>query len=360
MDGFAVRLADLAGASRDRPARLRVAGEVAAGTVYEGEVTSGTAVRIMTGAPIPAGAEAVIEVEATEAHGDEVLVFSTVEPERSFRRAGTDLARGATALAAGSHLGPSQLALLAALGVTRPECHRRPRVAVVVTGDELVDAATEPGPGQLVDVVSPSLGAAIASLGAEAVIGPRVPDRADAIRDALSRAAAAADLVISTGGVSMGERDLVRPVVEEIGELDFWRVAMRPGKPLAVGRVRGTPFIGLPGNPVTALVGFEVFVVPTILSMSNRPDWARPIREATLTMPLKTPMGLRTFARAVASGEGTGIVAEPLPGQASYQLGSLARANALLDIPEETGELGTGALVRAIMVEQAPGPAAGR
>jgi molybdopterin molybdotransferase len=314
----------------------------------------------MTGAPIPAGAEAVIEVEKTEVEGDTVVVFSAVEPGRSFRLAASDIPDGGAALPNGVYLGPSQLALLAALGVTRPECYRRPRVAVVVTGDELVDAATDPGPGQVVDVATPSLGAAIAGVGAQPVMGSVVRDRSDAIRDALSHAADASDLVVSTGGVSMGARDLVRPVVEEIGELDFWRVAMRPGKPLAVGRVRGTPFIGLPGNPVTALVGFEVFVLPTIMSMSNRHGWARPVRQAVLTKPLKTPVGLRTFARAVAGEGPTGLVAEPLPGQASYQLGSLARANALLDIPEEIGDLERGATVSAIMVDQPPGPMVGR
>jgi molybdopterin molybdotransferase len=360
MDGFAVRLADLADAARERPARLRLVGEAAAGAGFEGQVEPGTAVRIMTGAPIPPGAEAVIEVEETEADGDHVLVFRAVEAKRSFRAAGSDIAAGAPALAAGTHLGPAQLGLLAALGVARPECHRRARVAVLATGDELVDAGVEPGPGQVVDIASPALAAALAEVGAEVVPVARAADRREAIREALGVAAAAADLVLSVGGVSMGERDLVRPVVEEIGELDFWRVAMRPGKPLAVGRVGRTPFIGLPGNPVSALVGFEVFVLPTIMSMSHRDGWGRPVRRARLSTPLSTPEGLRTFARGVASGDGAELAVEPLAGQGSHQLATLARANVLLDVPEDRGDMAAGDCVDAILIDQAPGPRLGR
>lgn len=360
MDGFAVRVGDVANASRDKPARLRVVGEVSAGTVYKGKLAAGTAVRIMTGAPIPAGAEAVIEVEETDVAGDDVLVFRAPEPGRSFRAAGSDLAAGVSALAAGTVLGPSQLGLLAALGVTLPWCYRRPRVAVLATGDELVDASVDPGPGQVVDIATPSLTAAITGIGAEALPLPPAADREAAIRDALSQAAATVDMVISVGGVSMGERDLVRPVVEELGELDFWRVAMRPGKPLAVGTVQGTPFIGLPGNPVSALVGFEVFVLPTVMSMGHRTGWARPVRAVTLSRALSTPPGLRTFARAVVTAAGGGLRAEPVVGQASYQLAAMASANALLDVPAEAGSLEAGAQVTAIMLDQPPGPATGR
>jgi molybdopterin molybdotransferase len=360
MDGFAVRVGDVAGASRDQPARLRVVGKVSAGAVSQGEVARGTAVRIMTGAPIPAGAEAVIEVEETDVEGDEVLVFRAPEPGRSFRAAGSDLAAGVSALTAGTVLGPSQLGLLAALGVTLPQCYRRPRVALLATGDELVDASVDPGPGQVVDIATPSLTAAIAGIGAEALALPRAADREAAIRDALTQAAAAADMVISVGGVSMGQRDLVRPVVEELGQLDFWRVAMRPGKPLAVGTVQGTPFIGLPGNPVSALVGFEVFVLPTVMSMGHRAGWARPVRQATLSRALSTPPGLRTFARAVVTSAGGGLSAEPVVGQASYQLAAMASANALLDVPAEASSLEAGAAVSAIMLDQPPGPATGR
>jgi molybdopterin molybdotransferase len=356
MDGYAVKVADLEGASRELPARLRLAGEVAAGSVFHGEVAPGTAVRIMTGAPIPAGAEAVLEVEDTEVDGADVLAFRDVEPGRSFRLAGTDIRQGELALAAGSHIGPAQVALLAALGEVRPTCVRRPRVAVLATGDELVDAAAEPGPGQVVDVASPALKAAIEGAGATAVIVERAADRAEDIRRALGEAAEA-DLVVSVGGVSMGARDMVRPVVEEMGRLHFWRVAMRPGKPLAVGEVGGRPFIGLPGNPVSALVGFEVYVLPTIMSMSGRTGWARPRRTAILSSRLRTPKGLRTFARAVVRRDEAGrLAAEPLAGQGSYQVRSMGIANALLDVPEDVEALDAGAGVEAILVNQPPAP----
>ncbi|HEV3231557.1 MAG TPA: gephyrin-like molybdotransferase Glp, partial [Candidatus Dormibacteraeota bacterium] len=263
MDGFAVRAADLAGASDAAPARLRLAGEVAAGSVFAGEVEPGTAVRIMTGAPLPTGADAVIEVELTSPGaapggegrdaakdgsrlGAEVLAHARIDPGRNVRRAGSDIRAGDLALRAGTHLGPYQIALLAALGAAWPVCIPRPTIALLATGDELVDVADEPGPGQVVNIVGPGLGAAAAMAGAIPFrLGP-ARDTMDELRRSLA-GAATADVVVSVGGVSMGEYDLVRRAVEEIGELDFWRVAMRPGKPLAVGGLGGKPFIGLPG-----------------------------------------------------------------------------------------------------------------
>lgn len=214
----------------------------------------------------------------------------------------------------------------------------------------------EPGPGQVVDIASPALRAAIEAIGATAVLLWRVPDRVEAIRDALRRGTEA-DLVVSVGGVSMGERDLVRPVVEEMGELDFWRVKVRPGKPLAVGSVRGKPFVGLPGNPVSALVGFEVFVLGAVLAMSGREGWGRPTRRGRLTEPLQTPPGLRTFARArVVGSDGTTLLVEPVPGQGSYQVRWLGVADVLLDVPEDVADLDAGDEVGAIMVNLPPAP----
>jgi molybdopterin molybdotransferase len=355
MDGFAVVAADLVGASHDAPVRLRLAGEVAAGTVFDGGVRPGDAVRIMTGAPLPAGADAVVEVEETAIEGGDVIAYREVEPGRSVRPAGSDIRRGDTALPAGTPVGPAQVALLAGLGVTHPRCVRRARVAIVSTGDELVDVATEPGPAQVVDVATPALTAAVRSAGAEALTFPQVPDDADRLRQVLEQASAA-DLVVSVGGVSMGEYDLVRGVVEEMGELDFWKVRMRPGKPLAVGRLGTAPFIGLPGNPVSALVGFEVFVLPVILAMTGRRHWSRPVRVAELVAPLASPEGLRTFARAQVrwSDDGGKWLADPMPGQASYQMRSMAGANALLDVPEQVVDLDAGDTVRAILIDQPP------
>jgi molybdopterin molybdotransferase len=356
MDGYAVRALDLAGASPENPARLALAGEVGAGTVFAGEVRPGTTVRIMTGAPVPAGADAVVELEEAGESGSEVLLRLAAERGRNIRGAGTDVRTGELALGPGVFLGPAQLALLAALGEDRVECFRRPVVAVVSTGDEVVDAGHDIGPGQVYDAIGPSLAAALALAGARPAVVRRAQDNAADIRRALTDAAAA-DLVISVGGVSMGRYDLVRPAVEELGRLDFWQVAMRPGKPLAVGEVLGRPFVGLPGNPVSALVGFEVFVLPALLAMGGRAGWRRPSVEAELAAPLQTPPGLRTFARArLEARPGAVPLAHPAPGQASYQVRWLAQSNALLDIAEETADLEAGQAVTAILVDQAPGP----
>jgi molybdopterin molybdotransferase len=356
MDGFAVRAVDLGRASPQNPARLVLAGEVGAGSVFAGEVGPGSAVRIMTGAPIPAGADAILELEEAIEDGSDVLMQRAAEQGRNIRGAGTDLRRGELALGAGVPLGAAQLALLAALGEDRIECTRQPVVAVVSTGDEVVDAGHEIGPGQVYDAIGPSLGAAVALAGARPAMIRRARDNAGDIRRALEDASAA-DLVISVGGVSMGRYDLVRPAVEELGRLDFWKVAMRPGKPLAVGAVLGRPFVGLPGNPVSALVGFEVFVLAALLQMGGRAGWRRPSVEAEMAAPLSTPPGLRTFARARLEARADAVpLAHPAAGQASYQLRWLAQSNALLDIPEDTGDLEVGHTVVALLMDQAPGP----
>ncbi|HEY8740496.1 MAG TPA: molybdopterin-binding protein, partial [Candidatus Dormibacteraeota bacterium] len=193
--------------------------------------------------------------------------------------------------------------------------------------------------------------------GGEPLLVARAADSEKDVRRALA-AAAGADLVISVGGVSMGEYDFVRRVIEGDGSLDFWRVAMRPGRPLAVGTVGGVTVVGLPGNPVSALVGFEVYVLPAILTMSGRTGWARPRRRGTLAAPLDTSAGLRTFVRAVVRpGDRAGLMVTPLAGQESHQLHSLASANALIDVPEEVTTLSAGADVEMLMLELRPGPA---
>jgi molybdopterin molybdotransferase len=356
MDGFAVRSIDLAGAGQDSPVHLRVIGTSAAGAAFDGEVRAGTAVRIMTGAPMPTGADAVVEQEETSMAGDGVLVGLAAAAGRNVRPAGGDLRQGEVALEAMTHLGPAQLALLAALGAQRVECVRRPIVALVPTGDEVVEPGQDPEPDQLYDAITPALAAAVSAAGGLPLPVRRARDEIDDVRRAL-REAAEADIVLSIGGVSVGDRDLVRPVVEELGELDFWRVAVRPGKPLAVGRVLGKPFVGLPGNPVSALVGFEVFILPALLLMGGRAGWRRPSVPAELSEALETPAGLRTFARArLEARDGLPPLAHPAKGQGSHQVSWLARSNALLDIPESVATLPAGAPVEALLVDQPPGP----
>ena len=357
MDGYAVRAADTAAASEARPARLDLAGEVAAGGMFAGRLQPGTAVRIMTGAAIPAGADAVIEVERTRVDSGEVLVLENVHPGRSVRLAGGDIRHGDQALPAGARLGPAQLGLLAALGETAPVCYPRPRVAVVPTGDELVDPGQEPGPGQVTDVVSSALPAAVEAAGGTARVVLRARDTEEDVRRAFDDARDA-DLVVTVGGVSMGAYDYVRRVIERTGELAFWRVAMRPGKPLAVGRVGGKPVVGLPGNPVSALVGFEVYVLPAILAMSGRSGWSRPRRACTLTADISTPVGLRAFLRAVVVPVEGRMEVTALEGQGSHQLHTMATSNALIDIPEAVGDVQAGQDVEVILLDCPVSPSA--
>ncbi|MFN2462433.1 MAG: gephyrin-like molybdotransferase Glp [Candidatus Dormibacteria bacterium] len=361
MDGFAVRAADTRGASEGAPVRLELSGEVAAGgAVPPAGLAPRCAIRVMTGAGMPAGADAVVEVERTALEGAEVLVRLEVEAGRSIRRAGDDIRPGDLALGAGTLLGPPQLALLAALGQTQPLCIPRPRVAVLATGDELVDPAVEPGPGQVTDIVSTAIAAAVTEAGGTALVMRRAADTEADVRRAFAEASAdGADLVVSVGGVSMGEYDQVRRVMEAEGHLDFWRVAMRPGKPLAVGEVGGRLVVGLPGNPVSALVGFEVFVLPAITALSGRGGWARPRALCRLKERVDSPAGLRTFVRARVERTAEGLEATPLGGQGSHQLRAMASANALLDVAEEVETLAAGEPVTALLLDHPVAPAAG-
>jgi molybdopterin molybdotransferase len=355
MDGFAARAADFAAAG-ESPVRLEVTGEAAAGAVFDGAIGAGEAVRIMTGAPIPSGADLVVEVEETTIDGSGVLIRLEPQPGRNVRLAGGDIRRGESALPPGTIIGPAQLALLGALGVVQVECVRRPVAALVATGDEVVAPGQDLARGQVYDAITPAISAAIEAAGGRALVVPRARDSADDIRRAL-RQAVAADIVLSSGGVSMGEYDLVRPAVEELGELDFWKVAMRPGKPLAVGRVQGRPFIGLPGNPVSALVGFELFVLPLLLQLGGRTGWQRPTVMVEMAEALTTPPGLRTFARArLERRDGAPPLAYPAPGQGSHQVRWLAQSNALLDIAPETSKVDAGELLLAILVDEPPRP----
>jgi molybdopterin molybdotransferase len=355
MDGFAVRSADLAAAG-ESPVRLQVTGEVAAGAVFEGAMASGETVRIMTGAPVPRGADAVVEIEETTSDESGVMIRLAPAPGRNVRLAGGDIRRGEVALPPGTVLGPAQLALLGALGTVDVECVRRPVVAVVATGNEVVSAGEDLAPGQVYDAITPAISAAIEAAGGRPLVVARARDSADDVRRAL-REAADADMVLSIGGVSMGAYDLVRSAVEDLGELDFWKVAMKPGKPLAVGRVLGRPFVGLPGNPVSALVGFELFVMPVLLQAGGRPGWQRPSVMVEMAEPLNTPAGLRTFVRARLEVRG-GLppLARPAPGQGSHQVRWLAQSNALLDIPAETSNVDAGEQVLAILVDEPPRP----
>jgi molybdopterin molybdotransferase len=264
MDGYAVRLADLSG-SRELPVALTVQ----AGA-RPGELPSAAAARIFTGAPIPAGADAVVMQEACKAQDSRVLLPEAVKPGQNIRRAGEDVRAGSIVLEAGRRLRPQELGLIASVGVAQVEVTRPLRVALLSTGDELIAAGDPLAPGQIYDANGPMLRGLVAALGCEAVECGRLPDEPRATRERLAEAAAEADVVISSGGVSVGEADFVKAAVAELGRLDLWQVAIKPGKPFAFGHIGRTPFLGLPGNPVSVFVTFLLLARPFLLHLQGQ------------------------------------------------------------------------------------------
>jgi molybdopterin molybdotransferase len=307
MDGYAVRSADCS----EAPVELEVAGEVRAGDPGEVKVLPGTAVRIMTGAPLPPGADGVVPVEQTEESDGRVLVKIVVGEGQHVRPAGDDIHAGDMVVAAGTEIGPGEVALLASLGLSPIRVVRRPRVAILVTGDELVPPEEDPAPGQIRDSNSLALRALVEGSGAEVAGVGSVPDDRAATVVAFETAARHADLVVSSGGVAVGRYDFVKEVVEELGAIDMWKVAMQPGKPVVLGNVKGTPFLGLPGNPVSIHVSFEQFVRPAIRRMRGCASLLRPTLRARLTEAIEKRPGRLHFVRVSLESSDEGWRATP-------------------------------------------------
>jgi molybdopterin molybdotransferase len=346
MDGFAFRAVDL-----PRPGgRLRIAGTVAAGHPWTGTLRRGTCLRIFTGAPLPRGADGVEMVERVTVVGDEVRFDRPGEPGRFVRPAGSDLARGAVALPAGTRLDPGALGLAAALGFARVPVVRRPVVAILATGDEVVPLGRRPGPGQIVESNVHALSAAVREAGGVVRLLGIAPDRPAALRRAVARARGA-DVLLTIGGVSMGDRDLVRAALDEAGTvLDFWRVAMRPGKPFLFGRLGRTLVFGLPGNPASALVAFELFARPALRALAGLAGPGRVVIRARLDAPQVKPAGLALYLRSrVVTLEGEPWVV-PLPSQVSGDLTSTADVGALALLPAGRTRLRRGSRVDAILL----------
>lgn len=319
MDGYALRSVD----ASVPPVELRLSGELRAGAHSEEELEPGTAVKIMTGAAIPPGADAVIEVEETLEAGGVVEVRASVAPGRNVRPAGDDFAHGALLIERGVEIGSGEAALLASIGNTPVTVHRRPRVAALITGDELVDPDAEPEPGQIRDSNSIALRTLIRENGGELLMLERVPDTLDDHLNAFERAAEAADLIVSSGGVAVGDFDFVKDAVERLGAIDLWRVAMQPGKPVVLGDVRGVPFLGLPGNPVSVHVSFEQFVRPALRKMRGCSTLMRPTVTAILAGDLRKRPGRLHFVRVRLSRRDDGWVATPTGAQGSHVQTSL-------------------------------------
>jgi molybdopterin molybdotransferase len=350
MDGYAVRAAEVAAASAAAPVRLPVDGESRAGAAPTSVLAPATAMRIMTGAPLPHGADAVVRYEDTDSGRDAVSITVAVKPGENVRASGEDMRSGEQVLSPGRRLRSADLAVCAALGFAQVEVHRRPRVAVLSTGDELVPVDVEPGPGQIVDSNAAAIAAAVTEAGGEPVRLGIARDTADDLREKL-RAAAECELVVTSAGVSMGDHDHVRDVVEELGSLGFWRVAMRPGKPLAVGTVLGRPFLGLPGNPVSSQVTFELFARPAILALQGATELHRRRSVARAVEDMDKPPGLETFHRGVlvAPDADDAVPGVRLTGpQGSGIMRSMTLADCLIVLPADSRGAARGTLVQVI------------
>ena len=339
MDGYAVVAEDVASATEDTPVQLPVAEDIPAGRTDPLRLQPGTAHRIMTGAPLPSGATAVVPVEATDGATDTVTIRVAARENQHIRRAGEDVTAGTPVLRAGQVITPAALGLAAALGMATLSVVPRQRVMVMSTGTELVAAGTELRPGQIYESNAVMLAAAVRDAGAEATIAPMSADDVDAFRTALADHAGDADLIITTGGVSAGAYEVVKDSLSD--QVEFVKVAMQPGMPQGAGTVGGVPIITLPGNPVSALVSFEVFVRSPLRAAMGHAEPGRPRRTAQLTENLTSPRGKRQFRRGVLTGDSVSSYGPP----ASHHLRWLASANCLLEIAEDVTELSAGSTV---------------
>jgi molybdopterin molybdotransferase len=357
MDGFALRSKDVAGGGPQTPARLRIVGESRAGYPSQQTLAPDQAVAISTGAMMPAGADAVVAVEQTHTRDGHVEILTAVTPGDYVRRAGEDIRAGQRVLARGTRLGAAELGVLASLGQAEVSCARRPRVAVITTGDELVAVGSELTPGAIHDANAYSVPALARQLGAELRAVATVPDDARATRRALDDALAHADVVVICGGVSVGVHDHVRPSLAALGvDERFWGVALRPGKPTWFGTRGETLVFGLPGNPVSAMVTFTLFAAPAVDALSGAPASVRRA-SATLTREYaKAPGRAHAVRCRLALGE-HGWRAEPTGDQRSHILTSMLGADALAIIPTASGDLRAGERVAVELLPQMwPGP----
>lgn len=356
MDGYAVRADDISEASSSSPVQLDVIGEVRAGEIAEGEVKPNTAIRIMTGAPLPKGADTVVEFERTdeserhESPIEQIGVLCQMTRGKNVRRAGEDIQRGQLVLQRGTLLRPAEIGVLASLGTDSVRVIRRPTVAILATGDELVDLGQPLPEGKIYNSNTYSIAALASRYGGIPSIIGIAGDNADAIERGVEQALSA-DLLITSGGVSMGDYDLVKDILAQQGEVSFWTVRMKPGKPLAFGIIQGVPHLGLPGNPVSAMITFELFARPAILKMMGRRNLGKPCVEATLEDPITNTDGRRIYARALVRKEGDRYLAKVVGPQGSGILTSMSRANGLVIAPEDVEAVKAGETVKVLMLD---------
>ena len=349
MDGFAVRASDVADATPARPAELKIVGRAMIGHRPEIVVGGGEAVAIATGAPVPAGADAVVPIENAQVVGEVVRLVEAAPPGRHVRPVGEDVAEGTVLVQRGKRLGAPELGLLANAGFPTPLVHPRPRVVVLSTGDELVVPTETPQFGQVRDANAYTIFGALREAGAMPVLAGIVRDDADSLKQTVLDYLIQADAFISSGGVSVGERDVVKAAFFRRGDIDFYKVAMQPGMPQGFGQIEGKPYFGLPGNPVSVFVSFELFVRPAIQKMLGRTELERPQVTARLADDVSGPEGKMQYARVVVERDGQGWVATPTGARGSNLISTVSRANGLAMIPPGTATARAGSQVRVMV-----------
>lgn len=354
MDGYAVRSVDVAGASDEQPVRLPVVGEIGAGQSKVYALSPGTALKIMTGAPVPYGADAVVPVEWTNHGFADVLIRRSPLSGQHVRPRGEDVEVGDVLLEQGTLMGPREIGLLAAVGRSQARSRPRPRVVVMSTGNELREPGSALASDSIFDANSFALAASARAAGAIAYRVGIVSDDPEEFADALSDQLVRADAVVTSGGVSRGDYDVVKEVLGNLGTVDFYDVAMQPGKPQGFGTVGEdeTPIFALPGNPVSAYVSFEVFVLPALRRMMGRLPYRRPQVRATCLDPIRSAPGKRQFVRGDFCIDPQGAQVGVVGGHGSHLMGDLARANALIVVPEDTTQVGAGDTVHVLVVDR--------
>jgi len=355
MDGYAMRSRDTLGASQQSPQLLQIIDTLPAGSIPKKKVTTGTAVRIMTGAPIPAGADSVVKFEDTDesqrkGNITEIGILHEVKAGTNIRRAAEDIAQGSLVLTAGTVIRPSEVGVLASLGRSTVKVIRRPVVAILATGNELVDINQPLPPGKIYNSNSYGVAAQVRRYGGiPRIIGVSL-DTEDSLMAKL-RMALDSDMLITTGGVSMGDYDVVKDILAREGEIVFWQVRMKPGKPLAFGRIKEIPHLGLPGNPVSSMITFELFARPAILKMLGKKDLTKPTIEAIIENPVVNNDGRRIFARAVVEKRNGQYFARLTGPQGSGILTSMTLANGLVIVPEDKADVAAGDTVQVMMLD---------
>jgi molybdopterin molybdotransferase len=351
MDGYALRFQDTIGASQNHPVVLEVIEDIPAGAIPQHSIAAGQSARIMTGAPIPEGADSVLKMEDTEKDGNKVKIKAEAQCGQDIRQAGEDVREGELVMPRGTIVRPAGIGMLASLGRSFVSVYQRPLIAVLATGNELVDIDESPSPWKIINSNSYSIASQALDCGALVMqMGIAKDKREDLI--AKFQAAMRADVIISSGGVSVGDYDLVKDIMQEVGSrMQFWQVAMRPGKPLAYGKIGNVPIFGLPGNPVSSMISFEQFIRPAILKMIGHQKIFRKTVRAILQDDIEKRMDFTHFIRALVKAGGDGYTVSTTGEQGSGILKSMVRANGLIVLPENVEKVKSGAEVKVQLLD---------